>query len=287
MLTLVGPHNAATFCNLPRCIEQNVEFVSDLLGYMRDKGLSRIEANRMATVLYGEAVARIVQDPETAASLVPDYPFACKRPIIDDGYYETFNRDNVTLVDLKQGPITRVTPTGIETEQGEFELDVILYATGFDAITGALSRMEITGRGGVNLRELWSDEGPLSYLGLQVAGFPNLFTIQGPGSPSASTNFVSALEQHVEWIGECLGYLTENGYRTIEASPGAQIEWAAHAASMAEGSVVLDPSCNSWYNGANVPGKPRAYLGYLGGIPEYRGRCDAIAAAGYTGFELS
>ena len=246
-----------------------------------------IEANRMATALYGEAVARIVKDPATAASLVPDYPFACKRPIIDDGYYETFNRDNVTLVDLKKGPITRVTPTGIDTEQGHVELDTILYATGFDAITGALSRMEITGRDGVNLRELWTEEGPLSYLGLHVAGFPNLFTIQGPGSPSASTNFVSALEQHVEWIGECLGYLTENGYRTIEASPGAQIEWAAHAASMAEGSVVLDPSCNSWYNGANVPGKPRAYLGYLGGIPEYRGRCDAIAAAGYTGFELS
>jgi cation diffusion facilitator CzcD-associated flavoprotein CzcO len=246
-----------------------------------------IEANRMATKLYGEAVARIVKDPETAASLVPDYPFACKRPIIDDGYYAAFNRDNVNLVDLRKDPIRSVTMTGIDTERTSYELDVILYATGFDAITGSLSRLDIRGRDGVNLRDLWIDEGPLSYLGLQVAGFPNLFTIQGPGSPSASTNFVAALEQHVEWIGDCLTNLRDNGYRTIEALPSAQQEWADHAASLVEGSILLDPSCSSWYTGANVPGKKRMYLGYPAGIPEYRRRCDEIAAAGYAGFELA
>ncbi len=142
--------------------------------------------------------------PRRPASLVPDHPFACKRPIIDQGYYETFNRDNVTLVDLRKAPIREVTPTGIRTEQASYELDVIIYATGFDAMTGALSRIDIRGRDGLSLGEFWASEGPLSYLGLAVAGFPNLFTIQGPGSPSAATNFVAALEQHVEWIGDCI-----------------------------------------------------------------------------------
>jgi cation diffusion facilitator CzcD-associated flavoprotein CzcO len=173
-----------------------------------------IEANRMAARLYGEAVARIVKDPETAASLVPSHPFGCKRPIIDQGYYDTFNRDNVNLIDLRKGPIREVTPTGISTEQGSYDLDVIVYATGFDAMTGALTRIDIRGRDGISLRDFWATEGPFSYLGLAVAGFPNLFIVQAPGSPSAATN-------------------------------------------------------------------------YTAGIPEYRRRCDEIAAAGYTGFRLA
>jgi cation diffusion facilitator CzcD-associated flavoprotein CzcO len=246
-----------------------------------------IEANRMAAKLYGEAVARIVKDPETAGSLVPVHPFACKRPIIDQGYYETFNRDNVTLVDLRKAPIREVTPGGIRTEHRSYELDVIIYATGFDAMTGALSRIEIRGRDEVSLGEFWASEGPLAYLGLAVAGFPNLFTIQGPGSPSAATNFVAALEQHVEWISDCIAYLLARGIRTIEALATAQQEWIDHATALVAPTVLVHPSCNSWYNGGNVPGKKRMYMGYTGGIPEYRRRCDEIAAGGYTGFKLA
>jgi cation diffusion facilitator CzcD-associated flavoprotein CzcO len=245
-----------------------------------------IDANRMATALYGEAVARIVHDPVTAAALVPSHPFGCKRPIIDQGYYETYNRDNVSLVDLRQGPITTVTTTGIETALGFHELDVIVYATGFDAMTGALTRMDVRGRGGVLLRDHWAAEGPVSYLGLAVAGFPNLFTVQGPGAPAAATNFVAALEQHVEWIADCLTLLRANGHRTIEALPSAQGEWIDQTVALVAPTVLVHPSCNSWYNGGNVPGKKRLYMGYVGGIPEYRRQCDEIAAAGYTGFTL-
>jgi cation diffusion facilitator CzcD-associated flavoprotein CzcO len=246
-----------------------------------------IEGNRMATQLYGEAVARIVKDPQTAAALVPDYPFACKRPIIDQGYYETFNRDNVTLVDLHKEPIREVMRTGIATEQDSYELDVIIYATGFDAMTGALSRIDIRGRDWLSLGDFWSGQGALSYLGLAVAGFPNLFTIQGPGSPSAATNFVAAMEQHVEWIGDCIAHLRAKGIRTIEALETAQQEWIEHTSELVAPTVLVHPTCNSWYNGGNVPGKKRMYLGYVGGIPEYRRRCDEIAGAGYTGFKLA
>lgn len=245
-----------------------------------------IEANAMAAKLYGEAVARIVNDPATAASLVPSHPFACKRPIIDQGYHRTFNRDNVTLVDLRQDPITAVAPTGIRTQRGFHHLDVIIYATGFDAMTGALTRIDVRGRDGVCLRDVWAAEGPVSYLGLQVAGFPNLFIVQAPGSPSAATNFVAALEQHVEWIGECIAHLRAAGHRTIEARPTAQAEWIEHITALVAPTVLVHPTCNSWYNGGNVPGKKRMYMGYVAGIPEYRRRCDEIAANGYTGFAL-
>ncbi len=246
-----------------------------------------IEANQMAARLYGEAVARIVKNPETAAALTPSHPFGCKRPIIDQGYYETFNRDNVTLVDLRKEPIVEVTPNGIRTEQGDHELDVIVYATGFDAMTGAMTRIAVTGRDQQSLGDYWTNEGPYAYLGLAVAGFPNLFIVQAPGSPAPASNFVTALEQHVEWIGDCIEYLRTNGYRTIEALPEAQREWIEHTASLVAPTVLVHPSCNSWYNGGNVPGKKRMYMGYTAGIPEYRRRCDEVADHGYTGFKLA
>ncbi|OBK74156.1 NAD(P)/FAD-dependent oxidoreductase [Mycobacterium sp. 1274761.0] len=246
-----------------------------------------IEASRLAAKLYGEAVGRIVRDPETAVSLTPTHPFGCKRPIIDQGYYRAFNRDNVTLVDLRRGPIRAVTPSGIDTDQGSYDLDVIIYATGFDAMTGALSRIDIRGRNGLSLRDFWASEGPLCYLGLAVAGFPNLFVVQAPGSPAPASNFVAALEQHVEWIGDCITYLHAHGYRTIEAQPEAQHDWVEHTTSLVAPTVLVDPSCNSWYNGGNVPGKKRMYMGYTAGLPEYRKRCDEVAMNGYAGFKLA
>ena len=248
--------------------------------------LHDIEANDMARRLYGEAVARIVRDPETAAALVPDHPFGCKRAIIDEGYYEAFNRENVTLVDLRKGAIRRVTPTGIETEQGDFELDVILYATGFDAMTGPLSRIDVRSRG-AQLGQVWDEQGPVSYLGVQVAGFPNLFTVMGPGSPGALANVVHGIEYMVDWISDCLAHLRAQGLRTIEASPEAQEEWVEGVTSLVAGSMFVHPSCHSWYLGANVPGKRRFFSSYAGGIPEYRRRCDEIAKAGYQGFTLA
>ena len=186
------------------------------------------QANEMARQLYGEAVGRIVKDAETASALVPHYPFGCKRPIIDQGYFETFNRDNVTLIDLRKGGIERVTPNGIETGQGFCPVDVIVYATGFDATTGPLSAIDVVGRHGATLRDVWRDRGPVSYLGIQVAGFPNLFTITGPGSPSALSNVVTSIEQHVDWIADCIAVMSETGRRTVECSSEAQSEWTEH-----------------------------------------------------------
>ena len=246
-----------------------------------------LDANRMATALYGEAVARIVHDPRTAAALVPTYPFGCKRPIIDQGYYETFNRENVTLVDLRAAPIVEVTPAGIRTEDATYDLDVIIWATGFDAITGALDRIDIRGRDGALLRDVWASDGPGSYLGLAVAGFPNLFMIQGPASPAATANYVTAAEHQVGWIVDCLSHLGAHERRSIEAQPAAQLAWMEHTASIVEGTIVLDPTCHSWWNGANVPGKARRFLSYSAGAPEHRRRCDEVAADGYRGFVLA
>lgn len=190
-------------------------------------------------------------------------------------------------MDLRTAPIRAVTPDGIDTEQGACELDVIIYATGFDAMTGALSRIDIRGRDGMSLKDFWATEGPLCYLGLSVAGFPNLFIIQAPGSPAPASNFVAALEQHVDWIADCITHLRTNGYRTIDAAPEAQRDWIEHITSMVASTVLVHPTCNSWYNGGNVSGKKRMYMGYTGGIPEYRRRCEEVADAGYTGFKLA
>jgi cyclohexanone monooxygenase len=245
-----------------------------------------IDANRVATRLYGEMIRRSVHDPAVAETLVPQYPFGCKRPVIDVGYFETFNRDNVTLVDLKKEPIVEITPEGITTRNRALELDVIVLATGFDAMTGALTRIDIRGRDGVLLRDTWA-EGPRTYLGLQVAGFPNLFTVTGPGSPSVLTNMVTSIEQHVDWITDCLAYLRDHGLHVIEADADAQDAWVEHGAAIVAGRISTHPSCSSWYLGANIPGKTRVYMPYGGGLPAYRERCANVAAAGYEGFALS
>jgi cation diffusion facilitator CzcD-associated flavoprotein CzcO len=244
------------------------------------------EANRAATALYAEMIRRVVHDPETAASLVPNYPFGCKRPCVDVGYFETYNRDTVTLVDLAKEPIVEITPAGITTEDHDFEFDVIVFATGFDAMTGALRRIDIRGRDGQSLAEVWA-ETPAGYLGLQVAGFPNLFTVTGPGSPSVLTNMVTSIELHVEWIAACLAHLRAHGLTVIEAEPEAQAQWIEHSSSLAEGLLITHPTCTSWYLGANVPGKRRVYMPYVGGHPAYRARLEECVAAGYEGFRLT
>ena len=246
-----------------------------------------LEANRAGTELYGELVRREVRDPELAESLVPHYPMGCKRQILDTGYFACFNRDNVTLVNLRRDPIVEVRPHGVTTTQNDISLDVLVMATGFDAMTGALNAMDIRGREGRSLQELWATEGTVTYLGLQVAGFPNLFTVTGPGSPSVLTNMMVSIEQHVEWITDCLCHLRSHGWRSIEADPEAQEAWTDHAASLVSGLVRASDACNSWYVGANVPGKRRIHMPYVGGMPAYREKCDEIVAGGYEGFVLA
>lgn len=246
-----------------------------------------LEANELACDMYREQVRRIIDDPVTAEGLMPrGYPLGCKRPVIDTDYYAAFNRDNVTLVDLRRGGIERITARGIQTEQGHFDLDVIVYATGFDAMTGALTRIDIRGRDGVALRERW-EAGPRTYLGLQVSGFPNLFTITGPGSPSVLSNMMVSIEQHVEWISDCISHMDQRQLRAIEPTPEAEEAWIAHVNSVAQGTMLTAPTCNSWYLGANIPGKPRIFMPYVGGVGNYRRKCDEVAASDYEGFILT
>jgi cyclohexanone monooxygenase len=245
------------------------------------------EANELGAELYREMVRRTVDDPDLAESLSPrGFPIGCKRPVIDSNYFETFNRDHVTLVDLRKGGIEAITETGIQTQQGHFELDVIVFATGFDAMTGAVARIDVRGRGGVALRDAWV-AGPRTYLGLQVAGFPNLFTVSGPGSPSVLGNMVVCSEHHVEWIGACLVHMREHGCTTVEPTDAAQDAWVEHVNEVAQGTMYLAPTCNSWYVGANIRGKPRVFMPYVGGLPAYIDRVEAIAANEYEGFAFT
>ena len=242
-------------------------------------------ANATAAAFVAGKIREIVKDPKVADILTPkSYPFGTKRLCVDTGYYETFNRDNVTLVDVSNAPIEAITPTGLRTTEGDFALDSIVYAIGFDAMTGALNAIDIRGRGGMSLKEKWAG-GPLTYLGLMVAGFPNLFTVTGPGSPSVLSNMVVSIEQHVDWIADCLAYLGDRQLSVIEASPEAEAGWVAHVNEVAD--LTLYPKANSWYLGANIPGKPRVFMPYVGGVGVYRELCNAVAAKGYEGFALS
>ncbi|MEL7157068.1 MAG: NAD(P)/FAD-dependent oxidoreductase [Actinomycetota bacterium] len=244
-------------------------------------------ANEVACELYREEVDRLVDEPAVAEALKPtDYPLGCKRQVFDTGYYETFNRPNVELVDLRATPLVEITETGVRTTAGHTELDILVYATGFDAMTGALDRIDIRGREGRRLRNEWAG-GPRTYLGLAVAGFPNLFTITGPGSPSVLSNMVVSIEQHVDWIMDCLAHLDRSGHATIEATEEAQVDWARQVAETAEGSMYTAPGCASWYLGANIEGKSQVFMPYLGGVGRYRRICDEVRDADYRGFVLN
>jgi len=244
-------------------------------------------ANDTAAAFLKSKIHEIVRDPKTAAMLADiDHPFATKRPPIDTGYFEAYNRDNVALVDVRANPIEAIEPEGIRLRDGTLHpLDIIVFATGFDAMTGPLLRIDIRGRDGRALREAWA-AGPETYLGLQVAGFPNLFTITGPGSPSVLCNMPVAIEQHVEWITDCIAHLRAKGIATIEAKPEAAARWVSHVNDAAN-ATLLPMAGHSWYLGANVPGKPRVFMPYAGGMQRYRQICAEVAEKGYEGMELT
>ena len=255
-----------------------------ILGVFADQGINP-ESNQIVAEMIREKIRAIVKDPETAEALCPtDHYFGTKRPCLDTGYYETFNSPHVRLVNLRKTPIAQITPTGIDTSDESFDVDAIVYATGFDAMTGPIVAVDITGRNGVTLKEKWAD-GPSTYLGLTTVGFPNFFTITGPGSPSVLSNMAVSIEQHVDWVSDCLVHLREHGFDTIEPTPVAEAGWDQHVADYA--AITLYPSANSWYMGANVPGKPRIFYPYIGGVDRYRAACDEVVASDYLGFRLS
>ncbi|MEQ9487944.1 MAG: NAD(P)/FAD-dependent oxidoreductase [Alphaproteobacteria bacterium] len=243
------------------------------------------KANEIACAFVHDKIKAIVKDPEVAAKLCPDdHPLGSKRLCVDDRYYQTYNQPNVSLVDLRQEPIETMVAEGVKVGDHIVQIDDLVLATGFDAMTGALTRMDIHGRDGISLRDAWAN-GPRSYLGLSVAGFPNLFTITGPGSPSVLTNMIVSIEQHVEWIRDCLVRLREQGVTRFEAMEQAQETWVEHVAELAD--ETLFPRANSWYVGANVPGKARVFMAYVAGQKPYTDVCDRIAANDYEGFSMT
>lgn len=242
-------------------------------------------ANSLVADFVRSKIAEIVRDPAVAEDLMPrGFPYGAKRVCLDSGYYDTFNRPNVTLVNLRREPIERITETGIRTSERDIPLDAIVFATGFDAVTGPLLRLNIRGRGGLALEEKWA-AGPRAYLGLQTHGFPNLFTITGPGSPSVISNMILSIEQHVDWIARCLRDLRERGVETIEPDAAAEDKWVQHVNDVANGTLY--PRADSWFMGANVPGKPRVFMPYLGGVKVYRETCEEVMADDYRGFVLT
>ena len=242
-------------------------------------------ANDTAADFVREKIAEIVSDPETARLLQPtSYPIGTKRICIDTDYFATFNRPNVTLVDIKSNPIEEILPQAVRTTANEYAIDALVLATGFDAMTGSVAKIDITGRDGLTLNRKWA-EGPKTYLGLMSAGFPNLFIITGPGSPSVLSNMIVSIEQHVDWIADCVTWMRGRGSNSIEAEKDAEDKWVAHVNEVA--SATLYPQANSWYMGANIPGKPRIFMPYIGGVGPYRQICNEVAAKGYEGFAMT
>jgi cyclohexanone monooxygenase len=254
-----------------------------LLGAFADL-MTDLRANAHAAEFVRAKIRAVVHDPATAALLSPAQPIGCKRLCVDSGYYETFNRANVSLVDVSRQPIDHITPQGLQVGGRHIDVDTLVLATGFDAVTGTLMRLDLRGRGGVTIQDAWQ-AGPRNYLGLTIAGFPNLFNIAGAGSTSAFTNVIVSIEHHVDWIADCISWLDAHGHRSIEASAQAQDGWCAYVDAVAQHTVFL--SCNSWYLGANIAGKPRMFMPLASGFPAYAERCAAVAERGYEGFVLA
>lgn len=242
-------------------------------------------ANDTAADFIRERISEIVSDPETAKLLQPkDHPVGSKRICVDTDYYATFNRPNVKLVDIKAHPIEQILPHAVRTGGKDYEVDALVLATGFDAMTGSVAKIDIRGRGGQTLNDKWA-EGPRTYLGLMSAGFPNLFIVTGPGSPSVLSNMIVSIEQHVDWISDCLAYMRDRGAEVMEATHPAEDKWVAHVNEVAAGTLY--PQANSWYMGANIPGKPQIFMPYIGGVGVYRQICNEVAAKDYEGFAMT
>ena len=242
-------------------------------------------ANDTAADFVREKIAEIVRDPQTAKLLQPNnHPIGSKRICVDTEYFATFNRANVTLVDIRTNPIEEIQPNAVRTRDKDYEVDALVLATGFDAMTGSVAKIDIRGRNGLTLNQKWA-EGPKTYLGLMSAGFPNLFIVTGPGSPSVLSNMIVSIEQHVDWITDCIGYMRERGFEAMEASRDAEDKWVAHVNEVAH--TTLYPQANSWYMGANIPGKPQIFMPYIGGVGVYRQICNDVAAKGYEGFTMT
>lgn len=242
------------------------------------------QANETAADFARRKIHSRVNNPEVAEKLTPrEVLIGTKRLCLDTQYFETFNKDSVKLVDIRSTPILEITEKGIKTSDTEYELDALIYATGFDAITGALLNIDIRNSSGLSLADKWQ-AGPRTYMGLMTSGLPNLFMITGPGSPSVFSNVVVSIEQHVEWISDCLLHMKSNSLAQICPSQNAEDAWVAHVNQLA--NATLFPQGNSWYLGANVPGKPRVFMPYVGGVGRYREECTEIASNGYRGFEF-
>ena len=254
------------------------------MSFYNDLALNKA-ANDTAADFVRRKIGEIVRDKATAKLLQPTtYPIGTKRICIDTDYFATFNRPNVTLVDIKASPIEEILPHAVRNGGKDYEIDALVLATGFDAMTGSVAKIDISGRNGQMLNRKWA-EGPKTYLGLMSTGFPNLFIITGPGSPSVLSNMIVSIEQHVDWIADCLAFMRSRGLETIEAEADAEERWVAHVNEVA--NVTLYPQANSWYMGANIPGKPRIFMPYIGGVGAYRQICNHVAAKGYKGFAMT
>jgi cyclohexanone monooxygenase len=242
-------------------------------------------ANDTAADFVRDKIAEIVKDPQTAKLLQPNnHPIGSKRICVDTDYFATFNRSNVTLVDIRSNPIEEIVPSAVRAGGKDYEVDALVLATGFDAMTGSVAKIDIRGRNGQTLNQKWA-EGPKTYLGLMSSGFPNLFIITGPGSPSVLSNMIVSIEQHVDWITDCIAYMRGRDLDAMEAKQDAEDNWVTHVNEVAH--TTLYPQANSWYMGANIPGKPQIFMPYIGGVGAYRQICNDVAAKGYEGFAMT